>query len=73
MDSSKIKNLIVLSLAVFAALYLGIAAATAQMEVVLWVVGGLGLTVCLAMGRRIWLMLPFMTSLSLVLPIQGNF
>lgn len=73
MDSSKIKLIITLAVAFFAALYLGIAAATAQMEAVLWIVGGAGLTVCLALGRRIWLLLPFMTSLGLVLPIQGNF
>ena len=73
MDSSKIKLIIILALALFGALYLGIAAATAQMEAVLWVVGGLGLTICIALGRRIWVLMPFMTSIGLVLPIQGNF
>ncbi len=73
MDSSKIKLAIIFMLALFGALYLGIAAATAQIEAVLWVVGGLGLTFCLVMGRRMWLMLPFTSSLGLVLPISGNF
>jgi hypothetical protein len=73
MDAKKLKLIITLAVALFAALYLGIAAATAQMEAVLWIVGGAGLTVCLALGRRIWLLLPFMTSLGLVLPISGNF
>lgn len=73
MDTAKIKALIVVIVALFAALYLGIAAATAQFEVVIWIVGGLALTICLALGRRIWLIIPFMTTLGLVLPIPGNF
>jgi hypothetical protein len=73
MDSSKIKTILVSALAAFAALYLGIAAATAQVEAVLWIVGAGGVTVCFILGRRIWLLLPFMTSLALTLPVQGNF
>lgn len=73
MDTSKIKLVIILLLALFGALYLGIAAATAQFEAVLWVVGGVSLAVCIGLGRRIWILLPFMTSLGLALPIPGNF
>ena len=73
MDSQKIKAIIIGALAAFGALYLGIAAATAQLEAVAWIVGGLILTVCLALGRRIWLLLPLMTGISLVLPLPGSF
>lgn len=73
MDTSKIKLVIILLLSLFAALYLGIAAATAQFEAVLWVVGGVSITVCIGLGRRIWVLLPFMTTLGLALPIPGNF
>ena len=73
MDTSKIKAIFVSVLAAFAALYLGVAAATAQVEVVLWVVGICGLAGCLLMGRRIWLLIPFMGALSLKLPLPGNF
>lgn len=73
MDSTKLKAIIIVVLAAFAALYLGVAAATAQLEAVAWVLGGLVLTVCLALGRRIWLLLPLGSSLGLVLPIPGNF
>lgn len=73
MDASKIKLFIIMAVALFAALYLGIAAATAQFEAVAWVVGGFGLSVCLALGRRIWLLLPLMGALGLVLPLPGNF
>lgn len=73
MDSSKIKAIIVAILATFAALYLGITAATAQVETVFWVVGTTGFVICIMMGRRIWLLLPFMSALSLKLPLPGNF
>jgi hypothetical protein len=73
MDFQKIKAIIIFALAAFGALYLGIAAATAQVEAVAWVFGGLILTVCLALGRRIWLLLPLMSSISLVLPLPGSF
>lgn len=73
MDSNKIKIILVVVMAAFAAVYLGIAAATAQMEAVGWVAGALVLTVCLSLGNRIWLLLPLMTNLGLFLPLPGNF
>ena len=73
MDSNKLKIILVVVLAAFASLYLGIAAATAQLEAVAWIVGGIVLTVCLSLGQRIWLLLPLMTSLGLSLPLPGNF
>lgn len=72
MDSSKIKILLILVVAVFAALYLGMSAATAQLEAVAWVVGGLTLSVCLFMGRNIWLLIPFLGSMQLTLMIPGR-
>ncbi|RYD24106.1 MAG: hypothetical protein EOP88_01580 [Verrucomicrobiaceae bacterium] len=73
MDSQKVKTIILLVLASLGALYLGIAAATAQLETVLWVVGTITVVICIALGRRIWLIIPFASSLGLVLPIPGNF
>jgi hypothetical protein len=73
MDSNKLKVILVLGFATFAAVYLGIAAATAQFEAVLWVVGGVGLSICLALGKKIWLLLPIATSIGLKLPLPGNF
>ncbi|MCB1092652.1 MAG: hypothetical protein KDL87_14045 [Verrucomicrobiae bacterium] len=73
MDSSKIKAIIVAILAGFAALYLGISAATAQFETVGWVVGAAAFTICLLLGRRIYLLIPFLSSLGLVFPLPGNF
>ena len=72
LDSNKIKAAIILILATFAAVYLGISAATAQVETVAWVAGVISLVVCLAMGRRIWLIIPILSSLGLRLPLPGT-
>jgi hypothetical protein len=58
MDSSKIKTIIIVAVAAFLALYLGIAAATAQKEAVALVGAAVFLTVCLLLGRNIWLLIP---------------
>jgi hypothetical protein len=58
MDSTKLKAIIVAVLALLFAVYLGIAAATAQTEALLWVGGGLFLTICLVLGRHIWILIP---------------
>lgn len=73
MDSQKIKVFTLLTLAAFGALYLGIAAATAQLETILWILGAIVVTICVALGRRIWLIIPVASSLGLVLPLPGNF
>jgi hypothetical protein len=72
MDSSKIKVVLIVAVAIFTAIYLGISAATAQVETVLWVLGGLAFAVCLLMGRSIWLLIPFLGSVSLGLRIPGQ-
>lgn len=73
MDTNKIKVILVLVIATFAALYLGVAAATAQFEAVLWVIAGVGISICLALGKKIWLLLPIASSIGLKLPLPGNF
>jgi hypothetical protein len=72
MDSSKIKAIIIAILALFAALYLGIASATAQIETLMWVVGGSSFSICCVLGKRIWMILPFMGALNLTLMIPGQ-
>jgi hypothetical protein len=72
MDSSKIKAVLIVAVAIFAALYLGVSAATAQLETVLWVLGGLGFATCLLLGRRIWLLVPFLGTLGLSLRLPGQ-
>jgi hypothetical protein len=71
-DSSKLKLIIIAVLALFAALYLGIIAATAQLETIAWVLGGVTLVACILLGRRIWLLIPLLGSLNLTLMIPGQ-
>ena len=70
-DSSKIRVIIVAILAAFIAVYLGITAATAQLETIAWVVGTAALTTCLLLGRRIWLLIPFMAAMELSVRLPG--
>ncbi len=65
MDSQRIKVILVVVFAAFAALYLGIAAATAQREAIAWVVGALTLVIVFALGKHVWILIPMM------LPMQG--
>ena len=58
MDSQKLKILLVLIFATFAAIYLGIAAATAQLEAIAWVLGVGGIVFTLALGRHVWMLIP---------------
>lgn len=57
MDSQKIKVILIVIISAIAAVYLGIAAATAQTVAILWVVGVLGIVLVLALGKNIWLLI----------------
>ncbi|WP_035610991.1 hypothetical protein [Haloferula sp. BvORR071] len=63
MESSQIKALFIVVLASLFAVYLGVAAATAQFEAIAWVSGFMGITMILAMGRNVWLLIPAALSL----------
>jgi hypothetical protein len=58
MDSSKIKIILIAIIAAFAALYLGIATATAQLEAVAWIMGMLGIIFILSLGHKVWMLVP---------------
>lgn len=72
MDSNKLKAIIIVVLALFAALYLGISAATAQLETIAWVVGGLVFAGCIFLGRKIWILIPFLGAMELALRVPGQ-
>ena len=72
MDPSKIKVIVVAILATFVALYLGISAATAQIETIMWILGSAVLITCISLGRRIWLIMPFLGALAIQLRIPGQ-
>jgi hypothetical protein len=63
MDSQKLKVLLVVICAAFAALYLGVAAATAQMEALAWVMGIGAIIVLLSLGRHVWVLIPISLAL----------
>ena len=71
-DTSRLRAIIIAVLALFAALYLGITAATAQFETIAWVAGSLTLVTCMLLGRRIWMLIPFLGALGLTLRIPGQ-
>jgi hypothetical protein len=64
MDSQKLKIILVFVLSAFAAVYLGVAAATDQQVAILWIAGVLGLVFVLALGKNIWLLIAAGASLS---------
>ena len=64
MDSSKIKLILIAGIVIFAALYLGVAAATAQLEAIAWIVGGLAVAGILSLGKHIWILIPVSLPLS---------
>ncbi|RYD48801.1 MAG: hypothetical protein EOP85_02850 [Verrucomicrobiaceae bacterium] len=72
MDSNKLKAIVIVVLALFAALYLGISAATAQLETIAWVLAGVGLSICIFLGRKIWLLIPLLGAIDLTLRIPGQ-
>lgn len=63
MDSTRIKIIAFLALASMFALYLGVAAASAQVEAIAWVTGGAFLGVCLMLGKNVWILIPATLSL----------
>jgi hypothetical protein len=57
MDSQKLKVFLIILLSAIAAIYLGVAAATAQVEAIAWVAGGLSIGFILALGKNVWLLI----------------
>ena len=63
MDSKKIQAFIFLVLSFCFALYLGIASATAQIEVLAWVIVGFFFSICTMLGKHVWILIPATLSL----------
>jgi hypothetical protein len=58
MDSQKIKVILVVIFAAFAAVYLGVAAATNQTEALAWIIGAVGVVFILSLGHKVWMLIP---------------
>jgi len=72
MDTNKIKVIILGVISTFIALYLGISAATAQFEAIAWIVGSAVVLTCVFLGRKVWMIVPFLGALNLSLSLPGG-
>jgi hypothetical protein len=63
MDTSKIKVILVVIISAFLALYLGVSAATAQMETVAWILAVGSVVFLLALGKHVWVIIPISLAL----------
>lgn len=72
MDSAKIKAILITTLVAIVALWLGLSAATAQVETGMWVSGISAIMICAILGKRVWMILPFMAAVNLTLFIPGQ-
>jgi hypothetical protein len=64
MDSQKIKTLVIVVLAALFAVYIGVAAATAKLELLAWTVGTVAMICALALGKHIWVIIPISLGLT---------
>ncbi|MGA0888356.1 MAG: hypothetical protein ACO3S0_10555 [bacterium] len=72
MNSTKIKAIAIATIATLIAIWLGMNAATAQIETIMWVMGVGTIIVCAMLGSKIWMILPFAATLNLTLMIPGQ-
>lgn len=73
MDSNKFKIILIVIIAAFCAVYLGVAAATAQLEALAWVAGVGGVVFLLALGRHVWALIPVCAVLAGTLPFVPGY
>jgi len=71
-NSRSIQGIIVLIVGLILAVWLGLSIATNQTETIIQVIAAAVLITCLALGRRIWLLIPFLGSVELSLRIPGQ-
>lgn len=71
-NSRSIQGIIVLTLGVFLAIWLGQSIATNQIETIIQVIAALILIGCLFLGKRIWLLIPFMAAVNIQLRIPSQ-
>jgi hypothetical protein len=71
-DSSKLKIIFIAVLGMILAIWLGLSIATNQVETLIQVIAASVLIVCLFLGNRIWLLIPFMGALNIGLRLPGQ-
>lgn len=63
MEGNKIKAILILVVAASFSVYLGVSAATAKFQAIAWVSGFAALAIVLALGNKIWVLIPLGLSL----------
>jgi len=71
-NSRSIQGLLVLAVGTFLAIWLGLSIVTNQIETILQMLMAAALIGCISMGRKIWLLVPFMAALGISLRIPGQ-
>lgn len=71
-DSRNITGIFIFVGVLIFGLWLGISIVTDQIETLMYVAAGTTLITCAALGRRVWLILPFAMTLNLSLQIPGQ-
>jgi hypothetical protein len=66
------QSIIVFAIGVFIAIWLGLSIATDQTVTILKIIAAVLFLICFALGRRIWLLIPFAASLAISLRIPGQ-
>jgi hypothetical protein len=66
------QSVIGLAIGVFIAIWLGLNIVTEQTGTIIKIIAAVLFLVCFVLGRRIWLLIPFATSLAIVLRIPGQ-
>jgi hypothetical protein len=72
LNSKSIQGIIVLILGLFLSIWLGLSIVTNQTETILQIIAGAAFIICLALGKKIWLVLPFMAALGIQIRIPGQ-
>ena len=71
-NSKSIQGIAILILGLLVAIWLGLSIVTNQTETILQIVAAVGFIFCLSLGRKIWLLIPFMAALNIGLRIPGQ-
>ena len=72
LNSKSIQGIIVLILGLFLSIWLGLSIVTNQTETIFQIIAGGAFIICLALGKKIWLVLPFMVALGIQIRIPGQ-
>jgi hypothetical protein len=66
------QSVIAFAVGVFLAIWLGVSIVTEQTETIIKIIAAVLFVICLLLGRRIWLLIPFAASLAIGLRIPGQ-